>query len=259
MKWRMLLWSSQTLVICLFFLLYSILYFYVRASSDAYILELHSVLSTCPALLWLSGTQRRRAKPHKRGDESTEDDKLETELDNGKKESNGTTDNGVEPVARKRPKRAAACSNFKEKALDLSEKDSVVTNQIEEEIEAVWLTKTGPEDQRPCRKLIDFVLHDGDGNLQPFEMSEVDGIFITALVMPLDDDLEKDRVRGIRCIIFGRIEGWAISGYHEGAAVIWVSTELADYKCVKPASSYRSYFDHFSEKARVCRNLYKVS
>uniref|UniRef100_A0A0A9U0N4 Dmt101 n=1 Tax=Arundo donax TaxID=35708 RepID=A0A0A9U0N4_ARUDO len=130
-----------------------------------------------------------------------------TEHDDTKKESNGTAD---EPVARKRPKRAAACSNFKEKELNLSEKDLVVTIKEsrveEEERDAVRLTKTEPEDRRPCRKLIDFTLHDADGNLQPFEMSEVDSIFITALVMPLDDGLEKDKGKGIRCLGFGRIE-----------------------------------------------------
>ncbi|OEL19493.1 DNA (cytosine-5)-methyltransferase 1A, partial [Dichanthelium oligosanthes] len=93
--------------------------------------------------------------------------------------------------------------------------------------------------------------------LQPFEMSEVDGIFITALVMPLDDGLEKDREKGIRCLGFGGIKEWTISGYNEGTAVIWISTEIADYKCVKPASSYRSYFDHFNEKAQVCVEVYR--
>lgn len=176
-----------------------------------------------------------------------------------KTESNGTVDEPA--VLRKRPKRAAACSNFKEKESNLSEKDifiRVKESRVEkEEIDAVMLTKTEPEDRRPSRKLIDFTLHDADGSLQPFEMSEVDGIFITALVMPLDDGLEKDREKGIHCSGFGRVKDWTISGYNEGTAVIWVSTEIADYKCVKPASSYRSYFDHFSEKARVCVEVYR--
>ncbi|XP_052148425.1 DNA (cytosine-5)-methyltransferase 1A [Oryza glaberrima] len=217
-------------------------------------------MAKSPRSVVTTGTKRRRAKVHKE-DEPVENENLESEFDVSKKESNGATELGNEPVASKRPKRAAACSNFKEKSLDLSEKDSIITikeSRVEEkEIEAVNLTRTGPEDGQPCRKIIDFILHDGDGNLQPFEMSEVDDIFITALIMPLDDDLEKDRGKGIRCSGFGRIENWAISGYDEGAAVIWVSTETSDYKCVKPASSYRSYFEHFSEKARVCVEVYK--
>ena len=184
----------------------------------------------------------------------TENEEMVNEHE-AKTESKGTID---VPIVCKRPKRAAARSNFKEKELDLSEKDLFITvkeSRVEEwEIDAVRLTKTEHEDRRPSRKLIDFTLHDADGNVQPFEMSEVDAIFITALVMPFDNGLEKDREKGIHCSGFGRIKDWTISGYNEGTAVIWVSTEIADYKCVKPASSYRSYFEHFSEKARVCVN-----
>ena len=187
----------------------------------------------------------------------TENEEMVTEHE-AKTESKGTID---VPIVCKRPKRAAACSNFKEKELNLSEKDLFITvkeSRVEEwEIDAVTLTKTALEDRRPSRKLIDFTLHDADGNVQPFEMSEVDAIFITALVMPFDNGLEKDREKGIHCSGFGRIKDWTISGYNEGTAVIWVSTEIADYKCVKPANSYRSYFEHFSEKARVCVEVYR--
>jgi DNA (cytosine-5)-methyltransferase 1 len=127
------------------------------------------------------------------------------------------------------------------------------------------LTQTGPEDKKPRRRIMDFSLHDGNGNLQPFEMSRSNGITITALVTPLDDGIEMNKKKGIRCERFGPIKDWTISGYKEGTEVIWLSTELADYKCVKPASnktffieknkcvkparSYRSYFDPFSKKA----------
>ncbi|PUZ36567.1 hypothetical protein GQ55_9G048500 [Panicum hallii var. hallii] len=192
--------------------------------------HLHSAVATA------TGTKKRKAKLQNTEVDFTENEKM-------------------------RPKRAAACSNFKEKKLDLSEKDLFITveeSRVEEwEIDAVRLTKTEPEDRRPSRKLIDFALHDADGNVQPFETSEVDAIFITALFMPLDNGLEKDREKGIRCSGFGQIKDWKISGYNEGIAVIWVSTEIADYKCVKPASSYRSYFEHFSEKARVCVEVYR--
>ncbi|CAN6280974.1 unnamed protein product [Urochloa humidicola] len=206
-----------------------------------------------PAVATTTGTKKRKAKLQNREDDFTENEETVTEH-----QINDTTD---EPVVRKRPKRAAACYNFKEKELDLFEKDLFITVKEsrveEEEIDAVRLTKTELDDRRPSRKLIDFTLHDADGTLQPFEMSELDGIFITALVMPLDDGLEKDREKGIRCSGFGRIKDWTISGYNEGIAEIWVSTEIANYKCVKPASSYRSYFDHFNEKARVCVEVYK--
>ncbi|KAL6647284.1 hypothetical protein ACP70R_014721 [Stipagrostis hirtigluma subsp. patula] len=208
-----------------------------------------------------TGTKRCRAKPQKKGEQSAEDLTLENGSQHATKELTVGVENGDGPATRKRPRRAAACSNFKEKSIRLSDKTSVVTakkNRMEEEeIDAVNLTKLGPEDQPPCRKLIDFILHDADGNPQPFEMSEIDDFFITALIMPMDDDLEKERERGVRCEGFGRIEDWAISGYDEGTAVVWVSTELADYECVKPASSYKSYYDHFYEKAQVCVEVFR--
>ncbi|KAM0873114.1 hypothetical protein ACQ4PT_038301 [Festuca glaucescens] len=204
-----------------------------------------------------SGTKRCRAKPQKKGEESTENGKLE----NGPQDATNGVEKGTGTAARKRPKRAAACSDFKEKSVRLSGKASSVmikkNRMEEEEIDAINLTKLGPEDLPPCRKLIDFILHDADGNLQPFEMSEIDDFFITALIMPADDDLEKERERGVRCEGFGRIEDWAISGYDEGTAVVWLSTELADYECVKPAGNYKSYYSHFYEKAQVCVEVYR--
>jgi DNA (cytosine-5)-methyltransferase 1 len=120
------------------------------------------------------------------------------------------------------------------------------------------LTQTGPEDKKPRRRIMDFSLHDGNGNLQPFEMSRSNGITITALVTPLDDGIERNKKKGIRCERFGPIKDWTISSYREGTEVIWLSTELADYKCVKPIRSYMSYYDPFSKKAwsksiSICR------
>uniref|UniRef100_A0ACD6A8W4 Uncharacterized protein n=1 Tax=Avena sativa TaxID=4498 RepID=A0ACD6A8W4_AVESA len=212
-----------------------------------------------PRSIDTAGTKRRRAKPHKNEDETIENDNLETELDNVNEERNGNAGIG-QAIVRKRSKRAAACSNFKEKEYDLSEEDSLVPVKevrFEYEAEAVQLTKTGPEDKKPRRKLIDFELRDGNGDLQPFEMCRSVRISIKALIMPLDDDMEKDRAKGIRCLIIGPMKDWAISGYKEGTAAIWVSTEVADYKCVKPASSYRSYFESFSQKARVCVEVHR--
>ncbi|KQK20551.1 DNA (cytosine-5)-methyltransferase 1B isoform X2 [Brachypodium distachyon] len=208
-----------------------------------------------------TGTKRCRAKPQKKKEESTGEGQLETEPKDSAEVMHNEVENGAGSAARKRPRRAAACSDFKEKSVRLSEKSNVVmikkNRMEEEEIDAINLTKLGPEDSPPCRKLIDFILHDADGNLQPFEMSEIDDFFITALIMPVDDDLEKERERGVRCEGFGRIEDWAISGYDEGTAVVWLSTELADYECVKPASNYRSYYSHFYEKAQVCVEVYR--
>ncbi|KAL5196611.1 hypothetical protein ABZP36_000123 [Zizania latifolia] len=207
-----------------------------------------------------TGKKRCRAKPQKKEEESTtEKGKLDKEPQDAAEMHGVEKSDGCS--ASKRPRRAAACSDLKEKSVRLSDKASVIVinkNQMEEEeMDAVKLTKLGPDDQRPCRKLFDFILHDADGKLQPFEMSEIDDFFITALIMPLDDDLERDRQRGVRCEGFGRIEDWAISGYDEGTAVVWVSTEVADYECVKPAGNYKSYYDHFYQKAQVCVEVYR--
>ncbi|KAL2520598.1 DNA (cytosine-5)-methyltransferase 1 [Forsythia ovata] len=163
-------------------------------------------------------------------------------------------------VSRKMPKRAAACIDFKEKPLRISKKDSIIeTNRdrgVEEEAVAVHLT-AGQEGGRPCRRLVDFIFHNKDGISQPFEMLEVDDIFISGHILPLEESADKEKSKGIRCEGFGRIEEWAISGYEDGSPVIWVSTEVADYDCIKPSSSYKKFYDHFYAKASACVEVYK--
>ncbi|XP_057806538.1 DNA (cytosine-5)-methyltransferase 1B-like [Salvia miltiorrhiza] len=164
-------------------------------------------------------------------------------------------------VSRKMPKRAAACSDFKEKSVRISDKDSVIETKkdgvVEEEVLAVRMT-AGKEDGRPCRRLIDFTFHNSDGISQPFEMLEVDDIFISGLILPLEESADKEKCKGIRCEAFGRIEEWAISGYEDGSPVIWVSTEVADYDCIKPLGSYKKFYDRFYAKASACVEVYKI-
>ncbi|GER54987.1 cytosine-specific methyltransferase [Striga asiatica] len=164
-------------------------------------------------------------------------------------------------VSRKMPKRAAACSDFKEKSCRISGKDSVLETKkdrvVEEELIAVRLTAE-QEDGRPCRRLTDFIFYNSEGVAQPFEMLEADDIFITGLILPLEESSDKEKAKGIRCEGFGRVEEWAISGYEEGTPVIWVSTELADYDCLKPSGSYKKFYDHFYAKASACVEVYKI-
>ncbi|XXG86986.1 hypothetical protein AAC387_Pa11g1783 [Persea americana] len=180
---------------------------------------------------------------------------------NSKEKKRSRPENSEEPlVSRKMPKRAAACSNFKAKSVRLYEQSNVIDIKqdilVEDEVVAIKLTEiAGQEDSRPTRRLVDFILHDGDGVPKQFEMSEVDDLYISALVMPLDES--SDKGKGVRCEGFGRIESWAISGYDEGSPVVWISTDLADYDCIKPASSYKKYFDYFFEKARTCIEVFK--
>lgn len=163
-------------------------------------------------------------------------------------------------ATRKMPRRAAACSNFKRMEIRLSEKDSVVETKkqqiVEDERIAIALT-SGHDVPRPNRRLMDFIFHDEDGKSQPVEMLEVGELFITGLILPLEPSIDKTTEKGVRCVAFGRIEEWAISGYEDGQPVIWVSTDLADYDCIKPAGSYRKMYSLFYEKARACVEVYK--
>ncbi|KAL2556502.1 DNA (cytosine-5)-methyltransferase 1 [Forsythia ovata] len=158
------------------------------------------------------------------------------------------------------PKRAAACSDFKEKSLHISKKSSVIETKrnllVEEEIVALRLT-SGGKDGRPCRRLTDFTFHNADGKQQPFEMLEVDNIYVSGRILPLEETADKEKAKGVRCGGFGRIEEWAISGYEEGYPVIWLSTDIADYDCIKPSSSYKMLYDHFFAKASACVEVYK--
>ncbi|KAL5720779.1 DNA (cytosine-5-)-methyltransferase [Ranunculus cassubicifolius] len=157
------------------------------------------------------------------------------------------------------PKRAAACLDFKEKSARFSgtvagaQKEQVV----EEEISAIRLT-SGPDDPRSNRRLTDFVFHDVNGVPQSLEMSEINDLFISGSVLSLEPSTGKKKEKGVRCKEFGRIEEWAISGYDEGFPVIWISTASADYDCVKPATSYKKFFDLFFEKARASIEVYKM-
>ncbi|KAK1311398.1 DNA (cytosine-5)-methyltransferase 1B [Acorus calamus] len=199
--------------------------------------------------------QKKAAAVEKKNEDSPQNDT------NDKKRSGGPANGKEGNASRKMPRRAAACTDFKEKSLRLTEKSSLVEPKRdrveEEEVVAVRLTELGPEDSLPARKILDFSFHDVDGALQPFEMSELDDVYITALIMPMDDNLEKERERGVRCEGFGRIESWAISGYEEGMTVIWVMTDVAEYECVKPSGAYKAFYDRFHEKARTCIEVYK--
>ncbi|KAH0970958.1 hypothetical protein GBA52_023114 [Prunus armeniaca] len=124
--------------------------------------------------------------------------------------------------SRKMPKRAAACKDFKDRSVPISEKSSLIESKedqiVEEEILAVRLT-CGPDQDavRPNRRLTDFVLHDATGSAQPLEMLEVSDMFISGAILPLNESSDKDKERGVRCEGFRRIESWDISGYEDGS------------------------------------------
>ncbi|KAL2928901.1 hypothetical protein RDABS01_034312 [Bienertia sinuspersici] len=173
-----------------------------------------------------------------------------------KKEANGESALG----SRRMPKRAAACSDFKEKSHRAADKNQLVDTKrepiVESEIAAIGLT-TGHDDPRPNRRLIDFIFHDEDGKAQPVEILEVTDLFITGVVLPLEPSGDPIKDKGVRCEGFGRIETWDISGYEDGVPTIWISTDLGDYDCGKPGTSYKKIYGLFYEKARACIEVYK--
>ncbi|KAI4297131.1 hypothetical protein L6164_037035 [Bauhinia variegata] len=159
------------------------------------------------------------------------------------------------------PKRAAACQNLKEKSFRISEKSSRIertTDQVEEEeIIAVRLT-SGKNETHQNRRLTDFIVHDKNGIPKPLEMLEVSDMFISGLILPFEESNDKKREKGVRCNGFGRIETWDISGYEDGSPVIWLSTGIADYYCLKPAITFKKHYDLFYEKANACVEVYKT-
>lgn len=181
----------------------------------------------------------------------------------GKQKKRSLSESNEQPApTRKMPKRSAsaASKNLKEKSFSKSDKSDLIETKkdqvVEEEFLAVRMT-AGQEDGRPNRRITDFILHDESGAAQQLEMREINDLFITGLILPLEASVDKKKEQGVRCEGFGRIESWDISGYEEGAPVIWISTDIADYDCQKSAASYKKYYDQFFEKARACIEVYK--
>ncbi|GFZ03206.1 methyltransferase 1 [Actinidia rufa] len=189
---------------------------------------------------------------------TTSDYNIEVTAKQKLKRKSESTENAT--GSRKMPKRAAACKDFKDKSTRLSDKSTIIETKrdqlVEDESEAIFLT-AGQDDTRPNRRLTDFVFHDEDGIPQPVELLEVSDIFISGLILPLDETSDKTKGKGVRCEGFGRIESWAISGYEDGSPVIWVSTDIADYDCLKPAGSYKNLYCLFYEKAHACVEIYQ--
>ncbi|KAG2259190.1 hypothetical protein Bca52824_078484 [Brassica carinata] len=162
-----------------------------------------------------------------------------------------------------RPRRAAACTNFKEKSVRISEKSATVETKqhqtVEDEVVALHFTSSpqSGDEPRQTRRLTDFILHDAYGVPQPVAMVEIGDIFVTGVILPSGECADKEKAKGVKCDGFGRVENWSISGYDDGYPVVWFSTELADYDCGKPATSYKKMYDYFYQKAFASVEVYK--
>ncbi|KAF1897087.1 hypothetical protein Lal_00034789 [Lupinus albus] len=180
----------------------------------------------------------------------------------GKQKKRKLPERSEQPTStRKMPKRSVANKNMKEKSFSIAGKSCLIETKkdqiVDEELLAIRMT-SGNDDGRPNRRLTDFILHDENGKPQPLEVLEVNDLYITGVILPLEGSIEKKKEKErVRCEGFGRIETWDISGYEDCSPVIWLSTDVADYDCLKPAPSYKKIYDHFFEKARVCIEVYK--
>ncbi|KAM7251677.1 hypothetical protein ACFE04_023560 [Oxalis oulophora] len=143
------------------------------------------------------------------------------------------------------------CLKDKSSVIDDTEKPTAVN-----EGHATFLT-SGPEEPRPNRRLTNFSFHDAEGNLQPVEMMEVKNLSISGNILPHEESFDKQKEKGITCENFGPLESWSISGYEDGRPIIWVSTYIADYECIKPAHKYQKKYNLFFEKANASVEVYK--
>ncbi|KAL1190939.1 DNA (cytosine-5)-methyltransferase 1 [Cardamine amara subsp. amara] len=135
-----------------------------------------------------------------------------------------------------RPRRAVACTNFKEESIPFSERSDTVVEKkqqiVEHEFFALELTSLLSDDPlRLTRRLTDFILHDSDGVSQAVEMLEICDLFISGVILPSDECSDKEKRKRVRCQSFGRVETWRISGFEDGSPMILISTNLADYVC----------------------------
>ncbi|CAI9101509.1 OLC1v1038848C1 [Oldenlandia corymbosa var. corymbosa] len=148
-------------------------------------------------------------------------------------------------------------SNSVNSTVDSTEVETEKIRSLEEEEDAVRLTRGGKEDSQQDRRLTAFTIHDEHGQPQPIELVEEYKLYISALILPLEDHDDEKETR-IYCEGFGPILSWSLSGYDENLPIIWVSTQTADYECLKPSKVYQKHYDLFFMKASACIDVYRM-
>lgn len=196
---------------------------------------------------------------HAHGEGKSSEDEAEEGTESQVEEGNG--DGCGDEWEGRRPKRAAAAKCLKEKRVRLDEKNAIIEAKPErvaegEDVAIVLTASQGYEtEQLPKRRLLDFIVHNDEGKPAAMEMLGLVPLYITGLVLPLQGNIDKDL--GVRCEGFA-VEAWDISGYEEGQAQVWLSTDMAEYLCLKPLGSYKKLYDQLFEKAMVCVEIYKA-
>uniref|UniRef100_A0A803MEX4 RFTS domain-containing protein n=1 Tax=Chenopodium quinoa TaxID=63459 RepID=A0A803MEX4_CHEQI len=241
--------------------------FYVQSKSLGTLSSKENLVSDHPSKSEaLNGNLHEADTSNRSTSSETSNDQVVPKRRQKKRSRDETT--GVDALpCRRMPRRAAACLDFKEKAVCMPDEDDSVVNVkrepvVDEEIAAINLTvcqdMSHPERNASTRHLSNFTFHDVGGKLQSVDMLQVTDLFITGVIHPSKPNADKRKENGVRCRCFGRIESWRISGFEDGLPVIWVSTQIADYECIKPATSYRKIFGHFFEKVHACVQVYRT-
>lgn len=163
---------------------------------------------------------------------------------------------------RKQPKRTATGMDYKEKKLRLDKEQSINEAKRDrttaQEDVAILLTVDAKDSDEspPKRRLTDFIVHDDQGKSQGIEMVDVIDLYISGYIYPKNGSLDKSE--GVRCEGFGRVESWSITGYEDGFPIVWLTTDAAEYICVKPAGPYKKFFTILHEKAMLCVEVYRA-
>ena len=161
----------------------------------------------------------------------------------------------VAPVSRSRPKRAAASSNLKEVHTEIEAQ--YVKPKAEKmamlEQEALALTSREKDESR---LLVEFAIHDADGEAQTVEVVGSQEVYVTCLVLPNCTPIDKSK--GVLCQFMGPIVEWGFENYDKGEPSVWVGTGLAYYTLVQPSGKYKKHFSLLLEKAVVCVEVYRA-
>lgn len=202
------------------------------------------------------GKLKQKPKPsgRKARKAASDDDEFAPEVEDVKPNKK-RKDAGTAALPRPRPKRAAASSNLKEVHCVIE--DQYVSAKEEKmamlEQEALALTS---QEKDESRWLIDFSIHDVDGETLPLEVVGSQEVYVTCLVLPNKAAL--DKTKGVLCQSMGPILEWGFEGYDKGEPSVFIGTGLAYYTLMQPSGKYKKHFNVLYEKAIVCVEVYRA-
>ncbi|XP_020527375.1 DNA (cytosine-5)-methyltransferase 4-like [Amborella trichopoda] len=128
--------------------------------------------------------------------------------------------------------------------------DIVIKVTIDHERDLIRLTQSGENELgRPQRRLMRFSIINAAAQMVCFDDTRPGNLFISGMVLPFNGPESNIQ---IYCESFGPIRSWCITGFLEESHAIWVSTDIADYLCVKHETLYLPLYSQFIDKAFLC-------